>query len=166
MRLRHLAIAAMLAFAWLALAAPAVAVPITIYEDLNSSGDYDPGEERTGAVGGNGGSTAAAAAPAAAAPAAAAAAAAPASAPAMPAPDPFAGGGAPAWSVPKAEPSRGGGIRGIHLAFIGMAVMAIALVVVLVVVLTRPQPAGCTTNAQCPAGTICSAGVCVSQRQR
>ncbi len=57
MRLRHLAAAAMLALAWCVVAAPAGAVPITIYEDLNSSGDYDPGEERTGGVGGSGGST-------------------------------------------------------------------------------------------------------------
>ena len=57
MGLRHLAAVAMLGFAWCLSASPAGAVPFTIYEDVNSSGDYDPGEERTGGVGGDGGST-------------------------------------------------------------------------------------------------------------
>jgi hypothetical protein len=57
MGLRSIAIAAALGFVWCALAAPAGAVPITFYEDVNSSGSYDPGEERTGGVGGDGGST-------------------------------------------------------------------------------------------------------------
>jgi hypothetical protein len=57
MRMRYLAAAMTLAFAWCVVSAQAAAAPITIYEDLNSSGDYDTGEERTGGVGGNGGST-------------------------------------------------------------------------------------------------------------
>lgn len=41
-----------------ALAAPAAqAVPITVYEDVNSSGDLDAGEERTGGINGDGGGT-------------------------------------------------------------------------------------------------------------
>jgi len=38
-------------------ALPARAVPITIYEDVDLSGDYGAGEERTGGVNGNGGAT-------------------------------------------------------------------------------------------------------------
>ena len=48
-----------LAAAWMAcgLAAAAQAVPITIYEDTNSSGSYDTGEERTGGVNADPGAT-------------------------------------------------------------------------------------------------------------
>jgi hypothetical protein len=54
----HLAAAVVFVFAWCIAAAPAGAVEIvTFYDDLNSSGDYDFGEERTGGVGGDGGST-------------------------------------------------------------------------------------------------------------
>ena len=57
MRLRTGPMLATLVFAssWGAL--PAQAVPFTIYEDVDLSGDYGAGEERTGGVNGNGGAT-------------------------------------------------------------------------------------------------------------
>jgi hypothetical protein len=57
MRLRTGPMLATLVFAssWGAL--PAQAVPFTIYEDVDLSGDYGTGEERTGGVNGNGGAT-------------------------------------------------------------------------------------------------------------
>ena len=82
--------------------------------------------------GGNGGGDAAAAPAPAAGPTPA-----PAMAPVSPAADPFAGGAQ--WSMPK--PERSGGIRGIHLAFGGMAVMFVALVVVVVFVFLTQPPA-------------------------
>jgi hypothetical protein len=48
---------AVLALASLLGAAPAAALPLLFYADTNFDGNYDPGEERTGGVGGNGGST-------------------------------------------------------------------------------------------------------------
>jgi hypothetical protein len=57
MRLRTGPMLAMLGFASSLSTLPAQAVPITIYEDVDLSGDYDAGEERTGGVNGDGGAT-------------------------------------------------------------------------------------------------------------
>jgi hypothetical protein len=48
---------AFLALAMQLVAGPAAALPLLFYADTNFDGNYDPGEERTGGVGGNGGST-------------------------------------------------------------------------------------------------------------
>ena len=57
MRLRTDPVVATLALACAVGALPAQAAPITIYEDVDLSGDYGAGEERTGGVNGNGGAT-------------------------------------------------------------------------------------------------------------
>jgi len=85
--------------------------------------------------GGNGGTDGAAAGAAAVAPAPAPA---PAMPPVAPAADPFAGGGGAQWSMPKPESGGGGGLKPIHLAFGGMGLLAVGLIVVLAIVLTRP----------------------------
>ena len=54
----------------------------------------------------------------------------------MPAADPFAGGGG-GWSVPKPE-AKSSGLKPIHLALAGMAVLLVGLVVVVVLVVLRP----------------------------
>jgi hypothetical protein len=68
--------------------------------------------------------------------------------------------------MPKPESGGGGGLKPIHLAFAGMGLLAVGLVVVLVIVLTRPPqtvvadagtantpPAAAGTTPEKPAGT-------------
>jgi len=57
MRLRSGSVMATLVLACALGALPAQAAPITIYEDVDLSGDYGAGEERTGGANGNGGAT-------------------------------------------------------------------------------------------------------------